>query len=311
MLIVSTAGLTHAAEEPEKAARRGPGVFEVDEEAAQRALERTLSQSGALLLQPGTIEFSPGFQYARTEQTTPILLSFPAQGSGAPLTSIAGNRVRRNDFTLRADFRIGLPMNAQAEIGLPFTHVTVQQNNTFDPVGSSSANGIGDLTLGVAKTFAREKGAMPDLIGRLTYNAGTGKTLSAPLATGAGFHQLQGELVAVKRQDPLAFVASAAYARTFEKDGVRPGDAVVVSLSALLAASPATSLQLGFAQVLRAKQELNGVKSNGSDQTYGVVSLGASSVLSRDMTLVTQFGIGLGSDAPKYTIGIFLPILFR
>ncbi|MBC7514310.1 MAG: hypothetical protein H7234_07735 [Herminiimonas sp.] len=292
-------------------AAKAAGSFDIDEDAAQRALERTLTQSGALLLQPGTIEFSPGVQYARIEQTSPILLTLPPLQNGAAITSIAESRVRRNEFALRADVRIGLPMNAQAEFGLPLTRATAQQNNTFDPVTSKSATRLGDATLGLAKTFAREKGFVPDLIGRLTYNTGSGRNLSAPLSTGGGFQQLQAELIAVKRQDPLAFVASVAYARVFEKDGLKPGDATVVSLSSLLAASPATSLQMGFSQILRAKQRVGGLRLDGSDQTYGLLTLGATSILSRDLTLVTQFGIGVGGDAPKYTFNASLPILFR
>src|SRR5687767_5468809 len=49
----------------EGAAPRGPapGQFEVDEEAVQRALERALVQTGALLLDPGTVEIEPRFSY--------------------------------------------------------------------------------------------------------------------------------------------------------------------------------------------------------------------------------------------------------
>ena len=47
------------------AGRSGPGTFEVDEEAAQRALERTLTQSGALLLPPPTIQVTHSFSYRR------------------------------------------------------------------------------------------------------------------------------------------------------------------------------------------------------------------------------------------------------
>ena len=262
------------------------------------------------MLQPGTIEFSPGFHYARLEQTLPILLTLPLP-SGTTITSIAENRVRRNELTARADFRVGLPMNAQAELGLPVTRITAQQNNTFDPVTSKSATRLGDLTLGLARTFARENGFVPDLIGRLTWNTGSGRNLPAPLSSGSGFQQLQAELIAVKRQDPLAFVASIGYARVFEKDGIKPGDATVLSVSSLLAASPATSLQLGFSQILRARQQVSGLRLDGSDQAYGLFTLGATSVLSRDLTLVTQFGIGAGGDAPRYSVNVALPILFR
>ena len=315
LAVAQVAGVAPSATPPSSTTASPPakaaGSFDIDEDAAQRALERTLTQSGALLLQPGTIEFSPGMQYARIEQTSPILLALPPLQNGTTVTSIAENRVRRNEFSARADVRIGLPLNAQAEFGLPLTRTTAQQNNTFDPVTSKSATRLGDVTLGIAKTFAREKGFMPDLIGRLTYNIGTGKNLPSPLSTGGGFQQLQAELVAVKRQDPLAFVASVGYARVFEKDGIKPGDATVLGLSSLLAASPATSLQMGFSQILRAKQQLRGVRVDGSDQTYGLLTLGATSILSRDLTLVTQFGFGVGGDAPRYTLNVAMPILFR
>jgi TolA-binding protein len=51
-----------ATEESRSAAKKGgdaPGTFEVDEAAAQRALERTLTQAGALLLPAGTFELTP------------------------------------------------------------------------------------------------------------------------------------------------------------------------------------------------------------------------------------------------------------
>lgn len=305
---------TASAQATSEAARTKPaaaGTFEIDEDSAQRALERTLTQTGALLLAPGTFEFTPGLLFSRAEQTSPILLSFTSPLTGQPTTAIAESRVRRNEFTARADLRYGLPFDAQAELSLPYSRFTGQQNNTFGAVESSSANGPGDVSLGLARTFTRERGALPDVIGRVSWNTGSGRQFAAPLSNGAGFPQLQAEVVAVKRQDPLAFVASASYAHVFEKDGVRPGAAMVLSLSALLAASPSTSLQLGFAQVVRGKQELQGVRQDGSDQTYGLVTLGASSVLSRDVTVVTQFGIGLGNDAPKYTISIAFPMVFR
>lgn len=293
-----------------KALTKTAGSFDIDEESAQRALERTLSQSGALLLAPGTFEVSPGFQYSRNEQSSALLITFPAPVSGGQVTSITQNRIRRNEFTARADVRVGLPMNAQAEFGLPVTRLSSTQQNGIEPETSSSISGIGDVSVGIAKTLMREKGVAPDLIGRLTYTIDTSRQRNS-LQTGAGVNQLQAELVAVKRQDPLAFVGSIAYAKTFEKDGLKPGDGLILSLSTLLAASPATSLQLGFTQIVRAKQKIAGVTLDGSKQSYGVVNLGASSVLSRDTTLVTQFSIGLGNDAPKYSVGISLPILFR
>lgn len=291
--------------------RSGPGTFEVDEEAAQRALERTLTQSGALLLPPRTIEVTPSFSYRRIEQTAPALANITNPASGAPALILTTQRVRRNEFAAHLGLRAGLPYGTQLEFDLPYNYVRTSQLTDLGSTSSANGNGLGDVTLGLAKTLTRESGWRPDLIGRFSYNFGNGRQQDGTVALGSGYRQMQGELVALKRQDPLAFIASTFYSKSFEKDGIKPGDATGFSLATVLAASPATSLQFGFAQVYRKEQENNGLKINGSDQTYGIVSLGASSVLSRDVTLLTQVGIGVGNDAPKYSFSVAVPILFR
>lgn len=293
------------------AARSAPGKFEVDEEAAQRALERTLTQTGALLLNTGTFELTPNFFYKRTEYTSPTLLSATNPATGASDLVLGNQRTRRNEMTAQLDFRAGLPYQAQFEASLPYNYTRSSQLTDLGSSTSDNGKGMGDVTVGIAKTLSRESGWRPDLIGRVSYNFGNGKRKDETVDLGGGFRQLQGELVVLKRQDPLAFVASAFYGKTFEKDGIKPGNAMGFSLSALLAASPATSLQFGFSQIYRQKQETNGIAIAGSDQTYGIATLGASSVLSRDTTLITRIGIGLGNDAPKYTFSIALPILLR
>jgi hypothetical protein len=291
--------------------RSGPGTFEVDEEAAQRALERTLTQSGALLLPPRTIEITPTFSYRRTEQTAPALANITNPTNGTQALVLTTQRARRNEFAAHLGLRAGLPHGTQLEFDLPYNYVRSSQLTDLGPTSSANGNGLGDVTLGIAKALARENGWRPDLIGRFSYNFGNGRRQDGAVALGSGYRQMQGELVALKRQDPLAFVASTFYSKSFEKDGIRPGDATGFSLATVLAASPATSLQFGFAQVYRKEQENNGLKINGSDQTYGIVSVGASSVLSRDVTLLTQVGIGIGNDAPKYSFSVAVPILFR
>jgi hypothetical protein len=282
-----------------------PGTFEIDEEAAQRALERTLTQSGALLLPSGAFELTPSLTYRRNEQSGAIVAATP---SG---TALANRQIRTNEFTGFLDLRAGLPYNMQLELGLPYTRVSTTQVTDLGTSTSGSGNGMGDFTLGLARTLIRERGWQPDLLGRVSYNFGNGEQQDGGVQLGGGFRQIQGELVALKRQDPLAFVGSIFYNKSFEKNSIMPGDAIGFSVGALLAASPATSLQLRFSQLYRKKTELNGIRVLGSEQTFGTLNLGASSVLSRDMTLITQVGIGLGNDAPKYSFTVSLPILFR
>lgn len=292
-------------------ARPAPGAFEVDEEAAQRALERTLTQSGALLLPARTIEVTPSYSFTRNETTVSVPTTVTTASAPTPTLVLANQRTRRSENTARVDIRAGMPYNSQLELSLPYNYVRSSQINDLGGDTSSNGSSVGDIRLGVAKSLTRESGWKPDLIGRLSYNFGNGDRRDGDVPMPGGYRQIQAELVAIKRQDPLAFVASTFYGKAFEEDGVKPGDLAGFSLSAVLAASPATSLQFGFSQIHRQKQEFNGAKVAGSDQTYGIVNLGASSVLSRDVTLVTQFGIGVGSDAPKYSFTISLPILIR
>lgn len=300
-----------APENNRTAARSGPGTFEVDEEAAQRALERTLTQTGALLLPQRTVEITPSYSFRRSEQHASALFTVINPATSTSTQVVGNQRSWQNENVLRVDVRAGLPYASQLEFSLPYSYIPTTQATDLGTSTSASGKGIGDATLGIAKTLARESGWKPDLIGRVSYNFGNGKRLDDGISLGGGFRQLSAELVALKRQDPLAFVASAFYGKTFEKDALKPGDTASISLSALLAASPATSLQFGFSQIHRGKLENNGIKLAGSEQTYGVATLGASSVLSRDTTLVTQLGIGLGNDAPKYSFTVSLPILFR
>jgi hypothetical protein len=303
-----------ATEESRSAAKKGgdaPGTFEVDEAAAQRALERTLTQAGALLLPAGTFELTPSFRYIRLETTSPFLTAFTDPRTGTSGLVVANQRAKSNNLSVSLDLRAGLPLNSQLELSLPFNHVRTSQTDDFGSATSNNASGIGDLSIGLARTFLREHGTRPDLIGRLTYNAGNGKQQSGIVNFNAGFREIQAEVVALKRQDPLAFTLSAFYSKLFAEDSVKPGNGTGITLGATLAASPATSLQLAFSQIYRQKQERNGIEIPGSERSYGVLTLGASAVLSRDLTLVSRFGIGVGNDAPAYSVSIGLPILFR
>ena len=288
-----------------------PGSFEVDEEAAQRALERTLTQSGALLLPQGSINITPSLGYMRTETSAALLGSAVNPATGATFTVLGNQTLRRNEFTGRVDLRIGMPMQTQVEFGLPYHYVRSTRIDSFGGDVAASGNGFGDFSIGIAKTLMREKGIRPDVIGRLTYLTGTGSRSDGQVALAGGYRQLGGEFVFLKRQDPLAFFASASYGHVFEKNGLKPGNVTSLAIGSVLAASPATSLQIGFTQTYRQKMESGGIKLPGTDQTYGIVGLGASSVLSRDVMLLVSTGIGMGGDAPKYSFNVSLPITFR
>ena len=130
------------------------------------------------------------------------------------------------------------------------------------------------------------------------------------MVLGSGFNRLLGEVVAMKRQDPLAFFTQAFYRTTFERNGFEPGDNLGLSGGLFLATSPETSLQLSLSQNFVQDSKLNGKKQKGSDQVVSILNLGFSSILSRNVLLQMVVGVGLTDDAPDYSVELSLPIRF-
>jgi hypothetical protein len=281
-----------------------PGTFAVDPEDAERALERTLVQTGALLLPFGAIDVEPGFIYQRRETTTPFLF---VAASGA--SQVGKLDTGENELIASLDLRLGLPWTSQFELGVPYAYE--DQSQVFSGrEESTSASGFGDVTVGFAKELLRERGWGPDLIGRVTWSSDTGQEKDG-LLLGSGFHSITGSLTALKRQDPLAFVASGFYRTSFEKDDIEPGDEFGFILGTVLAASPDTSLSLSLQQIFAKELKIDDRSFAGSDQISSLLVVGASTVLGPGVLLSVNAGVGLTDDAPDYFVRISLPIRFN
>lgn len=286
-----------------------PGQLEVDEDEIDRALERTLVQTGALLLPMGQAEVENGLSYARRETDAPTF--FLENGT----TFVGTSEVRRNEFELGQELRLGLPFDSQLE--LAFVHRYVHQS-TVMKVGtgeraedSANGHGPGDLTIGFAKTLLRENGGWwPDVVGRVSWDTGTGEAADGPVILGGGFDELRGSLSATKRQDPLAFVGSVSYEKSFENDNVEPGDEIGLALGAVLAASPETSLRAVFGQTFSQEAKFDGESIDGSDRVLGTLTLGASSILGSGIMLDIAGDVGLTDNGVDYALRASLPIRF-
>lgn len=283
-----------------------PGSVVVDDGAAERALERSLTREGALLLPSGVLEVEPAFTFARREDTAP---RFVASGGVA----FAGETKRGSD-SLTADLalRLGLPWDSQLEIGFPYRWRRVGSTTSvgFAPTDSSSqsASGSGDVRVGLAKTLLREGLWRPDLVGRLVWDTGSGETQDNGVSLGGGFHKLRGSLTAIKRQDPVAFVGGLAYQHTFEKDQLQPGRTISANFGSFIALSPETSLRLQLSAAYQNETEFLGHKIGGSDQTVVTFVIGGSTLLARGTLLNLSTGIGLTGDADDFSIALSLPI---
>ena len=175
---------------------------------------------------------------------------------------------------------------------------------------SGTGHGLGDFSVGLAKTVLRERNWLPDVVLRVNWDTGTGERDDNDVALNGGFQELSGSISLVKRQDPLVFVGGASYEAAFEKDDIDPGDVLGFSIGTFLAASPSTSLRVVLNQSFIDEFKVDGQRFDGSDRVESILSLGASAILGRNVLVDGAVGVGLTDDSPDYSVSISLPIRF-
>ena len=266
-----------------------PGQFEVSEEAAERALERTLVATGNLVIPEGFAEIQPSFTYSRGEAPTLVLFN-----------------VNRNQFSPSIGLRAGLPYESQVDIAVPWNFVEQQ---TIDAVVSPAqltsdhwSNAIGDVVFGATKTLFHETGLIPGFLGRVNFEAPTGPIAVDGVGLPSGQSRLTGSLTALKRQDPLVFVGTGGYSKTFTAHSVNGGDQISFQTAAFLATSPETTLRGVLAQTFIKDVTVNGIKIPGSNSTQSSLNFGASSILGRGFLVDLNVGFGLTKASPSYSV---------
>lgn len=312
--VASTANPEPSTPPKEEAPARGdaapaaPGRLEVDEEAAERALERTLVLQGALLLPFGRAGLQASFDYVRSEQGFPILLS-----EGENNRFIGEKNIRRNILTGNLLLRLGLPFDSQLELGVPYQYIDQEDVATVGLAARNAADndawGFGDFQLGLAKGLLGEGRWWPNLIGRVTWNSDFGETNNG-ISLGSGFNELTGSLTATKSQDPLVFFGRVFYGTTFAENNLDPGDNIGFSIGTFLAASPDTSLSFVLNQTFSDEFEVNGRAIDGTDRVISTFNLGASTIIGRGKLLNFTAGIGLTDAAPDYSVGVTFTMRF-
>lgn len=286
--------------------KSAPGLVVVDESMAERALERSLTGNGVLLLPSGVFEIEPRLTYARQEDTTP---GFVMSGG-----NVIASETERNSNSLAASLllRLGLPGDSQLEIGIPYRWREIENvtNVGFTPADSSSqsGNGVGDVRITLAKTFLREDVGLADVIGRLTWDTDTGDVSDNGVSIGGGFHEVQAALSFIKRQDPVVFVSGLSYEYTFEENSIQPGDVFAANFGSYFALNPQTSLSFGFSMAYQKETDIAGSKLEGSDRTLGTFSIGGSTLLARGTLLNLTVGVGLTDDANDFSVALSLPM---
>ena len=270
---------------PNRAQR--PGTFEVDEDAAARALERTLIQTGVLLLTAGNAELTTRLAFARRDDQTTIALLI--NESSAP--GILESRTRTTEATV--EVRVGLPADSQFEIAFPYVDIDrrdLVRVGDASPLESRTGDaGWGDVTLAYAKTLLRESEGTPDLIGRIIWDTNS----SRDRGTGTGFDEYGVSLSASLRHDPVVYNATLSYLKSEEKNTIEPGNIAGFSFAAYLAASPKTSLWLSIEQWFQSDTKVSGQRIPGSDRVLSNVHFGSAIALDGRNFLNLSAGVGL------------------
>lgn len=289
-----------------------PGGLDVDLAAAERALERTLSNEGSLLLPTGKADVTPFVTYEYGDRS--LVRDIVSLGGDAVVDTI---RVRRDEITSGVTARLGLPYDAQIEATVPVVvaredarrslPITVQNDRL---VGDDTGFGLGNVRVGVAKTLLRENGFLPDVIGRVTYSTASGTTSDNGVNLSSNSPEIGGSLTLLKRQDPLAFSLSAGYRHAFENDDVKPGSSIDLSAGAFLATSPSTALSLALSTSFQSEAEFDGTQLPGTKSRQAVASFGVSSVLHRNVLVNFNVGVGLTDDSPDFSATLSLPVRF-
>lgn len=285
-----------------------PGQVEIDKLAAERALERSLVETGAILLPRGQVEISPGFSFQRAKAVDATMANVDGN------TFVADRSLTLNRYQASLSIRDGLPWQSQLEVYVPYR--AIGRRETTDVLGTivssnhRSGDGIGDVRIGIARTLLHGSIGRPGLIGRLTWDSDTGKRSDDVGSLGSGFNELEGSLTAIYRLDPLVFVGTAGYQYAFEKNDIRPGEEVLLSLGTSLAVSPEASLSLSLNQVHRNRLRIGGQPIDGSSQLASSITFGTSVIVAPRMLLQVTAGMGLTDDAPDYSLGVSLPFRF-
>jgi hypothetical protein len=284
---------------------------EADDPAiVERALERTLTQAGALLLPFGQAEIEPGLSYTRRETSSPVFVT----NGDAGVVFIGEDRVERDEVRATLDLRAGLPFDSQIELTLPYNYVDQTVETMVGGVAGNAADGdggaLGNPRIGVAKTLVREAGWRPDVVARAYWDTKLGKSDDDGVTLTGNFNEIGFNMSATKRQDPLAFVGGIGYATVFENNNVEPGDTLSLTAAAVLAASPSTSLRLAFTQQFSDDVKVDGEKLDGSDSSSGVLTIGASSILGPRALVDLALDVGLSDDAPDYAVRLAVPVRF-
>jgi len=262
------------------------------------AIEEALVSRGLVLLPPGSFRATPRITWVHT---------------GADRY-----RTRSDSYTGSVGGQAGLPLGMMLSAFVPYTHRDTS-------IGSNS--GFGDLVVELSKKLNNESDRLPSFVAGLSYSHDSGDDPFAPIPISFGFRSITGSLSALKRIDPVALYASVSYTHAYSDDvnadnflgerrfsgRIDPGDAWSYRLGASLAATPDISLDASLSGAFVQGTEVHSDAAGRytlSRATVTTLNLGASFILSRDLSLLLSASAGATDDSPDFIFSMALPYRF-
>jgi hypothetical protein len=291
---------------------------ELDEadKLAQAALERTLIESGSLLLPAGVMEIQPRLGYGLISAHS-VNIDCGWFGEVLCIGDIDSQYVRRESFFFDLIYRLGLPWNMQLDVRVPIGYDTLNVDFANQAKQEADAFGVGDVELSLSGQLLRERDWMPGLVGAFRWKSTSGSdpfdTDEDSLATGSGFNDFQLSFTSTKVRDPVVLFSNLSY--TFrlsdEKQGVGRvdlGDIAGLQLGMAVALNLETSLSFGWSQSWVQETSLDGSKIGGTFDRPGSLRIGATYVPAAGRSIDFGVAVGVTDGAPDVEASLSFPI---
>lgn len=263
---------------------------------AVTAIEEALVSKGLALMASGSLRGTPSVTWGHS-------------GTGAS---------RADSYAAGVTLETGLPWGMAAAVSVPYI---------WQDFASGTNRGIGDPSISVAKKLANESGTMPSVLLRFSYTHDGGKDPFTLPAVASGFRAVGISLAAVKRFDPLVFYGTVSYGHAFPKlvtisvkdtgailfqGKIAPGDAYGLGMGVSLAATPEIALDAGLSLSFAnsSRYDLLNTAFYPGRTTVGYLSLGASTLLTKNMSLSIGASAGVTKDASDFVFSVALPYRF-
>lgn len=292
--------------------------------------------------------FEVGTTYSRFSRAQINLSGFLALDA-IFLGRIDVSEIKSDVVTVNMTGRYGITDRIQIDFNAPFLYRNsnfFKGNVGGASAGSATADvsvgpELGDVNLGVFYQVVPENAAWPDIVwnirvkaptGTNPYGIGTkkldnGLTVPESLPSGNGVWALSSGFSFVKTVDPAILFANLNVFHNFVTDfnnigGNTPtpgtidlGNAYQFGFGMAFALNERLSMNFSYTQRFTetARQKAQGgmwQSITGSDANIATLNVGASFALSQQLTLVTNVGIGLTTDAPDVQLGFKLPYQF-